>query len=72
MPGCASELKFFDLRKSLGTWIRNKELKKVRKKFWDKSQNQDLFISPKWKITVMEMSLKSSNMSKLDHQISKI
>ena len=31
-----------------------------------------LFISPKWKITVLEMSLKSSIMSKLDHQMSKI
>ena len=29
-----------------------------------------LFISPKWKITVLEMSLKSSIMSKLDHQMS--
>ena len=32
MPGCASKLKFFDLRKSLGTSIRNKELKKSKKK----------------------------------------
>ena len=31
-----------------------------------------LFISPKRKITVLEMSLKSSIMSKLDHQMSKI
>jgi hypothetical protein len=31
-----------------------------------------LFISPKRKKTVLEMSLKSSIMSKLDHQMSKI
>ena len=30
----------------------------------------DLFNSLKWKKTVLEMSLKSSNMSKLDRQMS--
>ena len=38
----------------------------------DKTQNHDLFISPKQKITELEISLKSSIMSKLDHQMSKI
>ena len=30
-----------------------------------------MFISPKWKKTILEMSLESSIMSKIDHQISK-
>ena len=34
----------------------------------DKTQNHDLFISPKQKNTVLKMFLKSSIMSKLDHQ----
>jgi hypothetical protein len=47
--------------------------KKVKKKFFfDKTQNHDLFISPKRKIAVLEMSLKSSIMSKLDYQMLKI
>ena len=37
----------------------------------DKTQNYDLFISPKWKITILEMTLKSSITSKLDHQMSR-
>ena len=36
----------------------------------DKTQNHDLFISPKRKITVLEMNLKSSIKSNLDHQMS--
>ena len=47
----------------------NNELKKI---FFDKTENHDLFISPKRKNAVLEMSLKSSIMSKLDHQMSKI
>ena len=35
--------------------------------FFEKTQNDDLFILPN-----LEMSLKSSIMSKLDHQMSKI
>ena len=37
---------------------------------FDKTQNHDLFISPKRKKAVLEMSIKSSIMSKLDHQMS--
>ena len=49
------------------------ELKKVKKIFFlTKLKIMMLFISPKRKITVLEMSLKSSIMSKLDHQMSKI
>ena len=44
----------------------------MKKKIFDKTQNHDLFISPKRKKTVLEMSLKSSIMSKLDHQMSKM
>ena len=50
----------------------NLQLKKVEKKnFFDKTQNHDLFISPKRKKTILEMALKSYNISKLDHQMSK-
>ena len=42
-----------------------------RKKSFDKTQNHDLFISPKRRNTALEMSLKSSIMSKLDYQMSK-
>ena len=42
-----------------------------KKNFFDKTQNHDLFISPKRKKPVLEMALKSFNISKLDHQISK-
>ena len=38
--------------------------------FFDKTQNHDLFISPKRKNAILEMSLKSSIISKLDHQMS--
>jgi hypothetical protein len=31
-----------------------------------KTQNNDVFISPKWKNTILEMSLKLSVVSKLD------
>ena len=44
--------------------------KKVENFFFDKTQNNDLFISPKWKNTVLEMALKSFILSKLDHQMS--
>ena len=50
----------------------NKQLKRIEKKFFfDKTQNNDLFISPKRKIPVLEMALKSFNISKLDYQTSK-
>ena len=39
---------------------------------FDKTQNHDLFISPKRKKAALEMSLKLSIMSKLEHQMSKI
>ena len=42
----------------------------MKKKIFDKTQNHDLFISPKRKNTILKMSLKSSIMSKLDHQMS--
>ena len=48
-------------------------MKNIKKQFFfHKTQKHDLFISPKRKITVLEMSLKSSIMAKLDHQISRI
>ena len=43
----------------------------MKKSFFDKTQNHDLFISPKRKNAVLEMSLKSFIMSKLDQQMSK-
>ena len=43
----------------------------MKEKF-KKTQNNDVFISPKWKNTILEMSLKSSILPKLDHQMSKI
>ena len=43
----------------------------MKEKF-KKTQNNDVFISPKWKNTTLEMSSKSSVMSKLDHQMSRI
>ena len=47
-----------------------REVVKIQKKF-DKTQNNDLFISPKRKKTVLEMGLKSSILSKFDHLMSK-
>ena len=41
------------------------------KKKIEKTQNNDLFISPKRKNAILEMALKSSILSKLDHQMSK-
>ena len=49
----------------------NNELKENLKKFFDKTQNHNLFISPKRKKAVLEMVLKSFILSKLDHQMSK-
>ena len=45
--------------------------KKLKKIFFDQTQNNDLFISPKRKNTILEMALKSFILSKLDHQMSK-
>ena len=36
----------------------------------EKTQNNDLFISPKWKNAILEMALKSFIISKLEHQMS--
>ena len=44
--------------------------KKVENFFFEKTQNNDLFISPKRKNTILEMALKSFILSKLDHQMS--
>ena len=50
----------------------NLQLKKVRKKiFLTKLKIMKLIISPKRKNTTLEMALKSSILSKLDHQMSK-
>ena len=38
---------------------------------FDKTQNNDVFISPKRKKPILEMALKSFNISKVDHQMSK-
>ena len=43
----------------------------MKKIFFEKNQNNDLFISPKRKNTILEMALKSFILSKLDHQMSK-
>ena len=45
--------------------------KKLKFIFFEKTQNNDLFISPKRKNTILEMALKSFILSKLDHQMSK-
>ena len=42
------------------------------KKKYGKTQSHDLFISPKRKITILEMSLNSPIMYKLDYQMSRI
>ena len=52
--------------------FNKQQKKKFKKNFFDKTQNHDLFISPKRENAVLEMSLKSSIMSKLDHHMSKI
>ena len=44
---------------------------KKLKKIFDKTQNNDLFISPKWKNAILEMALKKFILSKLDSQMSK-
>ena len=59
------------LKKSIYNSKCNNELKKIKKKKIDKTQNHDLFISPKRKKTILEMASKSFNISKLDHQMSK-
>ena len=38
---------------------------------FEKTQSNDLFISPKWKKAILEMALKSFILSKLDRQMSK-
>ena len=45
--------------------------KNLKKKIFEKTQINDLFISLKQKNTILEMALKSSILSKLDHQMSK-
>jgi hypothetical protein len=39
--------------------------------FFEKTQNNDMFISPKRKKTILDMALRSFITSKLDHQMSK-
>ena len=54
-----------------------KKFKNLKKKkieiffFFEKTQNNDFFISPKWRKTILKMALKSFIISKLDHQMSK-
>jgi hypothetical protein len=50
----------------------NNQLKKFENFFFNKTQNNGLFISPKWKNAILEMSLKSFIMSKLDQEMSSI
>ena len=38
---------------------------------FEKTQSNDLFISPKWKKAILEMALKSFILSNVDHQMSK-
>ena len=57
---------FFQSKKNIYL-ISNKKKKYF---FFDKTQNHDLFISPKRKKAVLKMSIKSSVMSELDHQMS--
>jgi hypothetical protein len=45
--------------------------KKLNFFFFVKTQNNDLFISPKRKNATLEMALKSFILSKVDHQMSK-
>ena len=45
--------------------------KKLKIFFFVKTQNNDLFISPKRKNATLEMALKSFILSKVDHQMSK-
>ena len=51
---------------------RNLIKNKKKLKFFEKTQNHDLFISSKRKNAVLEMSLRLLIMSKLDHKMSKI
>ena len=46
-----------------------REVVKIQKKF-DKTQNNDLFISPKREKPILKMALKSFNISELNHQMS--
>ena len=54
----------------VGYYISN-YIKHIKKRF-EETQNNDVFISPIWKNAILEMSLKSSIMSKLDLQMSRI
>ncbi len=49
----------------------NFQPKKMKKIVFEKTQNNDLFISPKRKNAVLEMALKSFILSKLYHEMSK-
>ncbi len=52
--------------------MKNNGIKKIEKIiFFEKTQNNDVFISPKRKNPVLEMALKSFILSKLDHEMSK-
>ena len=52
-------------------WGNNHLSRRFGKYSFDKTQNHDLFISPKRKNAVLEMALKSFNVSKLHYQMSK-
>ena len=66
------KLKFFFLKFLIYNPKFDKQLKKIQKKiFLTKLKIMMLIISPKWKKTILEMALKSLNISKLDHQMSK-
>ena len=52
-------------------WGNNHLSRRFGKYSFDKTQNHDLFISPKRKNAVLEMALKSFNISKLEYQMSK-
>ena len=47
--------------------IQHKKVKVLKKTLFDKTQKNGLFISPKQKNAILEMSLKSFIMSKLDY-----
>ena len=62
---------FFEKKKNFSICNSKSLLNEIEKKI-DKTQTNGLFISPKPKNTILEMCLKSSKMSKLGHQMSRI
>ena len=43
------------------------QMKKNEKMIWKQNKNNGYYISPKWKNAILEISLKSFIISKLDH-----